>query len=73
MSIHRSTQTKWAYEVLNAHYDGRVPKPEGEEELSAKAGCFVSLHNPDGSLRGCIGTILPTKQSLLDEDRKSVV
>ncbi len=31
---------------------------------SSRAGCFVSLHNSDGSLRGCIGTISPLSESL---------
>ena len=30
-------------------------------------GCFVSIKNKDGSLRGCIGTFLPTKDSLDQE------
>jgi AmmeMemoRadiSam system protein A len=30
-------------------------------------GCFVGIHLLDDSLRGCIGTILPTKQFLGDE------
>lgn len=29
--------------------------------------CFVSIKNADGSLRGCIGTILPTQPSLARE------
>lgn len=32
-----------------------------------RAGAFVSLHLPDGSLRGCIGTIAPTQGSLAEE------
>ena len=31
-----------------------------------RAGCFVSLKK-DGELRGCIGTILPTAESLAEE------
>ena len=27
-------------------------------------GCFVSIKNRDGSLRGCIGTFMPTRESL---------
>ena len=29
--------------------------------------CFVSIKGKDGSLRGCIGTILPTQNSLREE------
>lgn len=36
------------------------------ELVATRAGCFVSL-KVDGSLRGCIGTIDPTRASLADE------
>jgi AmmeMemoRadiSam system protein A len=32
-----------------------------------RAGVFVSLHQADGSLRGCIGTFQPTRASIEDE------
>lgn len=32
-----------------------------------RAGVFVSLHLPDGSLRGCIGTTQPTRPGIEDE------
>jgi AmmeMemoRadiSam system protein A len=32
-----------------------------------RAGVFVSLHRKDGSLRGCIGTFMPTKPTIEDE------
>lgn len=32
-----------------------------------RAGVFVSLHLPDGSLRGCIGTTQPTQPGIADE------
>lgn len=32
-----------------------------------KAGVFVSLHQKDGSLRGCIGTFLPTRENIAKE------
>jgi len=32
-----------------------------------RAGVFVSLHRGDGSLRGCIGTIRPTRDSIGEE------
>jgi len=36
-------------------------------ELMEKQACFVSLHLSDHSLRGCIGTIEPVKDSLYQE------
>lgn len=37
-----------------------------EALLSARAGAFVSIHK-HGNLRGCIGTILPTRRTLAEE------
>jgi AmmeMemoRadiSam system protein A len=34
---------------------------------SQKAGVFVSIHRKSGDLRGCIGTILPTKENIGEE------
>jgi AmmeMemoRadiSam system protein A len=36
-------------------------------EAGMRAGCFVSLHDGDGDLRGCIGTIEPTTADLTHE------
>ncbi len=36
-------------------------------EVPQRAGVFVSLHEAGGSLRGCLGTFLPTKPSLAEE------
>ena len=42
-----------------------VEKPEG---LDLKAGCFVSLKTrSENSLRGCIGTIEPTRDNVYEE------
>ena len=49
--------------------EGRRVQPSSDvpiELLERRAGCFVSL-KVDGSLRGCIGTILPTKRCLAEE------
>jgi AmmeMemoRadiSam system protein A/AmmeMemoRadiSam system protein B len=35
--------------------------------LAERAACFVSLKSVDGELRGCIGTIEPTEDTLADE------
>lgn len=37
------------------------------EMLTTQAGVFVSIHKKDGSLRGCIGTFLPTKENITQE------
>lgn len=38
--------------------------PHDDPLLDDRAGCFVSLHSDGGGLRGCIGTILPTQETL---------
>ncbi|MCX6740797.1 MAG: AmmeMemoRadiSam system protein A [Candidatus Parcubacteria bacterium] len=35
--------------------------------LNHRAGTFVSLHKKDGALRGCIGTLMPTKKNIAQE------
>ncbi len=51
-----------------------IPVPEGlpEELLNRRAGAFVSIHE-HGRLRGCIGTILPTEDSLAEEIIRNAV
>ncbi len=49
---------------------GKIPSlPENlpQEMLKKRAGVFVSVHKKDGSLRGCIGTFLPTKKNIAQE------
>ncbi|HUV43145.1 MAG TPA: AmmeMemoRadiSam system protein A [Patescibacteria group bacterium] len=41
-----------------------LPEKLPSELLKKRAGVFVSIHKKDGSLRGCIGTFLPTKPNL---------
>jgi len=53
------------------HYvrDGDLVPPELPAAAAGRgrAGVFVSLHSPDGSLRGCLGTFLPTRPTLAEE------
>ena len=44
----------------------QLPADLPAELADTRAGCFVSLKE-DGELRGCIGTILPTRASLAEE------
>jgi len=48
---------------------GDIPEPRGLARglLGAPAPCFVSLKTHDGDLRGCIGTIEPTRDTLAQE------
>jgi MEMO1 family protein len=49
--------------------EGRViPAPENPSDLLIqRAGCFVSIKTRAGELRGCIGTIEPSKETLAEE------
>jgi AmmeMemoRadiSam system protein A/AmmeMemoRadiSam system protein B len=48
---------------------GRPPKSHGRPSglLAERAACFVSIKTKDGNLRGCIGTIEPTRHTLREE------
>lgn len=53
---------------------GSTPEPRLPEGVGPeRAGVFVSLHGPDGSLRGCIGTIAPTRATLAEEIVRNAV
>ncbi len=43
------------------------PPRELPPDMQLQAGAFVSLHLPDGELRGCIGTIQPVRENLAEE------
>ena len=49
--------------------EGRViEKPSSEDPmLKERVACFVSIKTDEGSLRGCIGTIEPAKDTLAEE------
>jgi len=53
--------------------DGRAPEPaevleeESPSVLARPAACFVSIKTADGDLRGCIGTVEPSRASLAEE------
>jgi uncharacterized protein len=47
--------------------------PIPQELLDSRRGCFVSLHKADGYLRGCIGTIEPFEQNLVEEISRNAV
>jgi AmmeMemoRadiSam system protein A len=40
---------------------------EGSLDFQKRAGVFVSIHRRNGDLRGCIGTILPTRKNINEE------
>ena len=50
----------------------KVPNGLPEELLNRKAGVFVSIHK-QGRLRGCIGTIAPTRANLAEEIIRNAV
>ena len=67
-------QLAWASveSYVRNHKEMGLPKDLPEELLTRKAGAFVSIHK-QGQLRGCIGTIAPTQNSLALEIIKNAV
>jgi AmmeMemoRadiSam system protein A len=58
-----------AYEAIKAFLETgqMMPAPDPLPDQLAKSGAvFVSLHMADGGLRGCRGTITPTKPNLAE-------
>ena len=51
---------------VKTHKPAPLPKDLPEELINRRAGAFVSLHK-DGNLRGCIGTIMATQDTLAEE------
>ena len=51
---------------IKTHKPAELPKDLPAEMLNRRAGTFVSLHK-GGNLRGCIGTFLPTTNSIAEE------
>jgi AmmeMemoRadiSam system protein A len=71
----KSQETEDPYRILarnsleyTVKRGGNLPFPDGlpDEMLNKKAGVFVSLHK-NGRLRGCIGTISPTRPNIAHE------
>jgi len=44
-----------------------APPKDLPDELTARAACFVSIKTLEGDLRGCIGTVDPVKDTLVEE------
>ncbi|MBC7241479.1 MAG: AmmeMemoRadiSam system protein A [Anaerolineae bacterium] len=61
---------KLAKETIESYVRyGKIPQPPSPlpEEMKGRAGVFVSIHTRDGALRGCIGTIEPTRPNIAEE------
>ncbi|HOP94493.1 MAG: AmmeMemoRadiSam system protein A [Dictyoglomaceae bacterium] len=63
--------TSLAREAIKVYLEkGKIifPPEDLPQELKRQAGTFVSLHKKStGELRGCIGTIIPTTNSIAEE------
>ncbi|NLG84199.1 MAG: AmmeMemoRadiSam system protein A [Firmicutes bacterium] len=71
-----SPYVRLARETVEAHATGRPLPPEPPdlppEGATRRAGVFVSIKKA-GELRGCIGTILPTRRNIIEEIRANAV
>lgn len=68
---------RWAIEVIENYVKShKILEPHNslpEELFQRRAGAFVTLHNIDGSLRGCIGTFSPVRENLAYEIRDNAI
>ncbi|MCX7653585.1 MAG: AmmeMemoRadiSam system protein A [Fervidobacterium sp.] len=68
---------RWAIEVIENYVKfHKILEPHSDlpkELFEKRAGVFVTLHNIDGSLRGCIGTFLPVRENLAYEIRDNAI
>jgi len=68
---------RWAIDVIENYILHRIKLEPHEglpkELFERRAGAFVTLHKLDGSLRGCIGTYLPTQPNLALEIRENAI
>jgi AmmeMemoRadiSam system protein A len=67
-----SVYCKIAFEAIVNKLNGKNPHKINlsdipDELYETRRGCFVSLHENDGELRGCIGTIEPCETNLYSE------
>jgi AmmeMemoRadiSam system protein A len=65
-----------ARDVITAFVkERRVIEPPAElvREAGEPAGVFVSLHDKEGRLRGCVGTIEPTRPNVIEEVIRSAI
>jgi AmmeMemoRadiSam system protein A len=71
MYIPRSFHTTLVLETLIDHFSGSknisLSIDDLPDEFSEPAACFVSINDPTGTMRGCMGSISPNKQNLYDE------
>lgn len=66
---------KYAAEVIE-QWTKLKQRPELQSippEMQIKAACFVSVHTLDGNLRGCIGTLEPSKSNLALEITENAI
>jgi len=70
----RSAPVRIAWKTLDSFVrSGIIPEAESmDSSLTGRAGCFVSLKKK-GELRGCIGTIAPTTDSIEKEIIRNAV
>jgi len=66
-SIYSKVALKAIITHISEGKDYELPDNEIPEALKTPKGCFVSIHKMDGSLRGCVGTLIPYRDNLFNE------
>ncbi len=58
-STDKKTLLKLARDSIKTYFKGKKPDMKEAKHLTEKRGVFVTLHDKDGDLRGCIGFPMP--------------
>jgi len=74
----QSPYTQIAFETIKQYLQQghlEISKIPGlpAELFKIRRGCFVSLHKLDDELRGCIGTIEPREDNLVEEIKRNAI
>jgi len=74
----QSPYTRIAFETIKESFRQdhikNLKLPDLPPELfKIRRGCFVSLHKLDDELRGCIGTIEPREDNLVEEIKRNAI
>ncbi len=73
-TIYTSIALKAILNYFQKELKDELQSDEGIGDLTKiRRGCFVSIHNRDGSLRGCIGTIEPCESDLSREIYRNAI
>lgn len=71
----KSIYVNLAFDIIKSELNSLKDdfKQYNDLKLEKSRACFVTLHNRDHSLRGCIGTIYPREDNIFDEIKNNAI